>query len=278
MAVPTATSSATFGEVEVSPSVFDMRAAPDQRIDNVLTVTNLTAVPLTLRLRPATLESVGGVMRVHEGEETIDTFASWIDVPQDTVSLEPYGSAIVPFAFRVPAKAEAGGYLGAIAVSTRAVEDVEQIRGATLFLTVHGDIEERMRLVTFSTGQTVFGGRDVRFSTTVRNEGGAHVTPRGRISIESIFGTPVVEVPLEREVVLARGEHRFDTSYRFPHIGVYKARLSMEYATKRKPLEGTIWFMANGIETAIIAVLLLAGLVWVLRKLVRRFSSRTTRK
>ena len=163
LAAPTAASAADNGSWAIVPATtsqnttsnrafFAIETAAGQVVEDAVTITNVTAEPMTLDLYPAdAFNSPGAGFALRPQNEANTDVGSWITISKDQVVLKPKASVNVPFTMTVPAGATPGDHVGGIVAlnpvatgeqttADGAVIQVQQAVGVRIYTRVKGPL------------------------------------------------------------------------------------------------------------------------------------------
>lgn len=162
----------------------------------------------------------------------VTTVRDWITVEGGSVFTFKKGeSKQIPYVINAPSDAEPGSHFGVIFFKATRLEDVEaQLKvgtqvGMLVFVTVPGEFTQSGKIVDF-TGPAFVQRAPVNFEMTFENTGTVHFEPKGKITIQNMFGNVVGEVPIEGQVVLPTGARTMKFSWNTAGIllGSYTAQ------------------------------------------------------
>ncbi len=203
--------------VTVSPPKFEFEVEKGQTITQNITITNGEPSDLTLATSAADFTAAGeeGKPSFAEDANQVNSafsLASWINLPNQVITVPGSGKLVVPFTVRVPEHAEAGGHFGTIFFSpiTAAAGDIsiKQKVGVLLLVRVKGEIRESGNLDIFDTynsaitgdqvanakTQAVFETFPINLAVRLTNTGNVHTKPQGKIIIKNTFGQALTRV------------------------------------------------------------------------------------
>lgn len=184
----------------LSPSIIDLRSSGSEVVESSFTIFNTGASEQMYFLDLLAFEPSGedGTPLFTPEKTSQSAFLSWIDFPVREVLVPAVSKVEVPFRVVVPDDIAAGGYYGAITVSTAPTEVVAS-NGATIeaktailvFLTVDGETVEKLELLDFILERDDASHPFGLFSYRLQNQGNVHLTPVGDIHIRGMFGQTV---------------------------------------------------------------------------------------
>lgn len=190
---------------------FAIETAADQVVEDAVTITNVTAQPMTLELYPAdAFNSPGAGFALRPQNEVNTDVGTWITLSKDEVVLKPKSSVNVPFTMTVPAGATPGDHVGGIVAlnpvatgeqttAEGAVIQVQQAVGVRIYARVKGPLNPQL-VVSSVTIDLESGGipglafpREATITYTIRNEGNVRITPERSLKVSGLFGRALYE-------------------------------------------------------------------------------------
>lgn len=170
------------------------QVAPGATIEDTVIVYNLGNVPLLFRIYATdAFNNDDGQFDLIPGADVPVDAGSWVEIAQETLTLEPGKQATIPITITVPIDATPGDHVGAVVAANVVQADngggqiisVERRTGTRLYLQVEGPLNPELAVVGLTTDYShaanPFGGTaDIAF--TIENRGNVR-----------LGGTPVVE-------------------------------------------------------------------------------------
>lgn len=171
---------------------------PGTVIEDIARVVNAGNKKVTLAVEAvdAGMNEDGGFGLVGSPEDNED-IGKWIELSRTEVTLGANKEELVPFKINIPADAEVGDHIGALAVyqTTSQSDKVANIRGsqvsistrvgARIYLTVKGDIVRGVKLLK----RSIYGrGQTLMFGFKLKNLGNVRADLRMTAKIYSIWG------------------------------------------------------------------------------------------
>lgn len=289
--------------LKISPVRTDLEIKPGETKTVEMTVTNLTARPITVK--PVQNDFVAGDER---GTPALILDATKF-APTHSLKrfMQPLGDVTVPanqarqvkLSIAVPANAQAGGYFGAIRFAPTSPESGGQVNlsasaASLILMTVPGDAVEALELTNFDiqqngrTGSNFRTPENLQASVRFKNNGNLQLGPIGKVSVTK--GDDVVyEADFNnkdpRDMVLPDSARRWDIPLsNIGSFGQYKVSATFTYGKKNQTIEVTksFWVVPTAlIIAAIISLIVLIGLivgVWLfLRSYKRRILRNSSR-
>jgi hypothetical protein len=210
-------------------------------------------------------------------EETSGTYSlkNWVSFSKNPIKLDPQKSDALNFNITAAKDAVAGSRHAGLcfttqpaAISGSGVAIVTELCSLLLVNVTGPDAKESASLKEFKVEKNSYNdSKEVKFTTTISNDGNVDVQPKGTITITNLFGakTQVIDVNALGANVLAGSSRRFDLTWsddRF-HLGLYKAKLTLAYGDPAKALssEVTFWILPWATILILLAVLVIVLLV-----------------
>jgi len=265
------------GGMAVHPSNVDITAQPNQKSTGVITVDNLTAQPMQIRvdLRNFTAQGEEGSVILTE-EDTTYSLAKWIKVTPMLVEIKAHSSHDFEYTIEAPKNAEPGGHFGSIVFATVPSAGVDgtgaalsQEIASLILFKVPGDVKEQAVLESFEADKEFYEFGPVTFNARVKNEGGIHVMPAGSVVIKGWFGQKYI-IPLEMRNILPDSTRKVPAVLKNKIlIGGFNATLISTYGTKGQQLNASTQFYAFPTRYGI-AVLIIIMIIFFYRKRINK--------
>ena len=261
----------------ITPPIFELKANSGDQLNDVISIfnngsENLEIYTVVENLRP--IGERGQVQVVYDGDETLPTLKSWIDVNESEFSVGVGETENIAFSINVPGNAEPGGHFATILFGTTqnssiegAGSQVSQKIGSLVFITVAGDSKEEAKIIEFTADKGLYlTQNDYSFNTRIENSGNVYIRPRGFLVITNMFGKKVDEIELDGKNILPDATRIIPIEYTNKNLfGPYTATLSLIYGGSNKTLNSSVGFtVIPWIPTSIVIVVLL--MVCILRK------------
>lgn len=276
-------------------SRFSYQMGPGQVIDDTYVVTNVgsTAQSFTVFATDAFNTDEGGYGLLETGVAPTDAGA-WVDFggqPSVAVQLDPGASTEVPFRVTVPADAGPGDHAAGLVVSALANDGqvlVDRRVGTRLYVRVPGDLQPLMSIDGMTASYTpsvnpLDGETAVTF--TVRNAGNVALSGRLKAEVRGLFGIGVSgQVDADVDEMLPGSTRTVTTTisgvgqwvYLSPTVTLYPSvdEQALNPGPLRSVSRDTVLFV---VPWALLAVLVIALLVWGWLRLRRRIDERRAR-
>lgn len=202
--------------ITITPVRFEISTDAGQTVSGEMVVMNEQDEVRTLYSSYENFEARGenGTPTFVPGVEGLST---WIRT-EESITLNPKESKVVPFTITVPQGAEAGGHFAAIFWSSNPNEPGQVSIGAKIgtlvLLTVSGDITEEGKVLDFSTkdNQKKFDALPVGFTYRFQNGGNDRIKPEGLLVVKNMFGMTTKNLPANQVEgnVLPKSIRRFE--------------------------------------------------------------------
>jgi len=285
--------------ITVSPTLFDITAAPGQVWQSELRIINSNLFDLTIYTENVNFGTDGetgrpNFLKILESETQGETLAEWVSVEEGPILVRRQEAVSIPFSVIVPEKAPPGGHYAAILVGTRANESSDGLVGAQtaqfvsslLFLRVDGEVTESGRIRSFRTDRNVSQTADIDFSLRFENTGNVHLLPRGEIQIFNMWGQSRGLIPVNQGAnfgrVLQNSVRNFNFSWSGNisplDIGRYKAIVTLSYGETESKFSDAVtyfWVIPFTAIGLILGTIILIGsiVVWLVKLYIRRMLS-----
>jgi hypothetical protein len=263
--------------------VFSPKLEPGKTLDDSVTVSNLSASPLSFVLFAAdAFNTPGGGLSLRRKVDPVEGIGAWIHLGHSAVIVPAHGSAAIPFAVVVPPNATPGDHVGGIvAEETTGIPssqgsvpvNVVQAVGVRVYGRVGGPLVAHIGvtrpIVTVNHTATALFGASTNSVVTVRvlNQGNVVLTPVAHLRVTSSFGAPFAQTfttgPLLPGETVTR---HFAIPVRT--TGKLEAQFSAAAAGEHASSMSSQWNIPWGIVGLFLFVLVLV--VLTLRRAVRR--------
>ena len=281
--------------LSVTPTLFEMSAAPSQIWDSSVKVINnnpyeLTVYASVVNFAPQGETGEGKFVPVFEEVTNGSTLAEWITISDAPIVIPPEKSTQIPVHVEVPHDATPGGHFAAILVGTRPLDAdasfqvrTSQLVTSLFFVRIAGDVEENAAIREFRIARTFVDSPEATFEVRFENKGNVHIQPQGEIVITNMWGKERGIIPINHRThfgnVLPQSIRKFEFTWRgeqsFSDIGLYKAALTLSYGEGNKQfLTSNAYFYVIPIKAMLVllgSLLVIVFLVrWMIKAYVRR--------
>ncbi len=297
--------------VELRPAIMELQAEHGTAEEGSLRVTN--AGEQTNTFYPMIRDIVGvraGGAPSFDPEPVQDngmTLAGWIEVQQESLTLEPGETGEFNFVVDVPENAGPGGHYAGFFV-TRQPPEIRRTGAAVgvevasqLRLVIPGGAEEEARIRQFTSENNIYTGSDgvtpaalvrswrgeaepeVSFSVIVENLGNVAARPTGVVEVSNIWGSSVASLPVNagQEGIFPGDHHSFTSAAWQPEgwsFGRYEAQLDLSYGELgRRTISAATSFWVIPLPVVIPLLLLLLAAVGAGFYAIRWYVSRQLR-
>lgn len=276
----------------VAPARQEIQADPGEKASIIVKFYNRGDQPISgiLKVADFIVEDKEGSPTFLEGPNQFAprfAAASWVEIPDEKVTIAAKDKVIVQARISVPKDASAGGRYFAIyfepggtPASAKAIAGKEATTPVTIrlaglvYLRVSGPIEENARLVQLTAPQFLEYG-PIAVKSEILNLGNYHIQPKGAITLTSMFGKRIAQSALIERNIFPETSRSFENQLASRWlIGKYKIELTASYGETGKILTGTVytWVLPWKVMTAIILAVLIIILTTYL--LYGRFKKR----
>jgi len=185
--------------------VFSPKLVPGQTTQDSVTVSNLSAGPLTFELFAAdAFNTPGGGLSLRRKVDPVEGIGAWIHLAHSAVLVPSHASAAIPFVVVVPTNATPGDHVGGIVAeettgtpSSRGSVPVNVVQavGVRVYGRVSGPLVHRLAVakphvaVQRTTGALFGAGTSAVVTVQVANRGNVVLTPVAHLKVTSTFGT-----------------------------------------------------------------------------------------
>ncbi len=271
--------------------VFSPKLVPGETTDDSVTISNLSAGPLSFELFAAdAFNTPGGGLSLRRKVDPVEGIGAWIHLAHSAVIVPAHASAAIPFVVVVPTNATPGDHVGGIVAeettgtpsSQGSVPvNVVQAVGVRVYgrvtgpLVTHLGVSKPHVAVDGTTGALFGSSTNAVVTVRVKNSGNVVLTPVAHLKVTSTFGTTTTRTfstgPLLPGESVAR---RFTVPVRT--TGRLEAQLSAAASGARATASTSQFNLPWGL--IILVLVLVVGLVLtlVLRRQRRRRAKRAT--
>lgn len=263
----------------VSPAIIEEVLTPGEPTSFTLQVHNVTNFPLPIKGFVKNLNVQSEELEKTD-KERLDA-SQWFVIEEPDFILQPDQLRTVKGIIQTPADATPGGHYATIYFQPLVPEEalspamayVNAKVGVLAFLIVKGDIEQKAELAEplHTTGLVRHG--PIKFTFAIRNTGNVHLMPTARLMIYDVRGRKVETLKTPIGLTLPNSTKQYTVEWKGgSRLGKYRAELVVSYGPENTELPKTtanFWIMP-WIEILTIS-LLIAGIVWFVRKTRRRW-------
>ena len=259
--------------LEVSPPSQELNVDPGQLVSVRAKLRNRSNDSINVKVRVEDFTATGEEGQVALIEKGPYTLTSWTKIEQEQFTLKSSETREVTALISVPKDAAGGRYgsfvfsVGGQAGSGTTTAVAQEI--ASLFLLrISGPVTENLSLVEFSSPSFLEFG-PVPFSLKFKNSGNVHIKPFGLINVRDVFGRTVADVVVRGQANIFPQASRvvsvnLDKKWL---IGPFTAQAVLNYGSTNQSLSATTTFFVFPVRIAVAAVLILAVLYLMRRRI-----------
>lgn len=284
--------------LSLSPARVELSGDPGQTIEGEFQVVNDQSKSQTFYTSAESFEAKGddGTPNFFKSTDGID---SWVRV-EPSITFKGSEQKKIQFRITIPKKTEAGGYFGAIFLSTNPPAQSGQVVvsakiGVLLLLHVSGTIKEGGGLLEYKTTDNThfFSSLPISFEYRFQNSGSDRVKPTGTIQVKNIFGFTRDEINANRTdgnvlpgsvrkfAVLWSPDESIPTSfigtvlYQAKHfaVGIYTATLTLQYGSTGAEVAKAVRLFIFPWQLLVVASVLSVFLFLLSRTLIRKYNA-----
>jgi len=279
--------------LSISPTLFEMSASPGQEWSSNLKVINTNSYELVVSADVVNFAPVGEggqgrftpIMAEESGGQT---FAEWVTLSEQTITIPPEQTVQIPFTIDVPPEAPPGGHFAAILIGTKSERvpgeatkvETSQVVSSLVFLRVAGDIIETGNIREFTTENAVYESPEVKFNLRFENKGNVHLQPQGDIKILNMWGQERGIVPVNKRSLFGNVLPESIRKYVFTwsgdwslaDIGRYTAIATLAYGENDRQFvssEARFWVIPW--RALLVIVSILGAFIWLFAWLLKLY-------
>lgn len=272
---------------QISPPTANYAANPGVQQKGTIKVTNLTAVPLSVRVTKQNFVAKGeeGEIELVDDANPLYSLAPWFNFDAPQIDIPALGTKELHYTVDIPAGAEPGGRYGSIVFNTIAPKLPSGQSGATVqqqiagivFQRINGAANEKLQVESFAPDQSFSEFGPVTLLTRVKNTGSVHEKPTGTIVIKNMLGLTVDTFALSEHFIIPGAIRRLKNDWpaggKHPIlIGRYTAELNATYGGGQKLSAATSFtvFPWRVMLALLIALIILFIVFWRGRRRLAR--------
>ena len=270
----------------ITPFIFQENLQKGQSISRDIQLKNNSLQPLTVSIEVSDFvsgEKDGEPVFIDETNQAQGKYAlsSWMNIiTPKSVNLAPGASTTTTVTIDVPKDAEDGGHYGGVLFSYSGPVNPDfnseiVTKTATLFFVSLGRANEQGTLTSFSSDTHINTNQNINFNATFSDIGNVHLAPKGIIDVYNIWGKLVAAVQVNRDaqLILPQTTRAFKSSWSDPwSFGLYHATLTMYYGVNNYEARGDTSFWILPIKKIILALLLLALILFAAWRGIKRYN------
>jgi hypothetical protein len=272
------------GSDEPERTSFTFEVFPGQVLDDTVTITNQTDEPMDFVLWSGDgYNTEDGAFAIYGEEVEPSDTGAWVELPVDTLTVNPRSRADIPFQIRVPENAEPGDHAGGIAaLNTESSEQIEgqdadldilRAVGSRVYIRVAGELRQALdiRDVKVSGTQPIIpflSGGEATVEYEVVNTGNIRLAPETIAELDGPFGLSLkTGKPVQLRELLPGSSITVRQEWDdVPPLGRLTARLSATGGEAQITREHTLW----AIPWLLILVIIGLTAGFIVRRLRRR--------
>ena len=267
--------------VTVGPAKMEYKIDPGTTVSGQLFILNEGQETRAFYAAFEKFTEVDGQKRFLPSEPT--ELAQWFKM-EKSVTLKAGEQKEIPFTIEIPKNAPPGGHFaviwwgtappgaGQVAIVTRA--------GILVYLQVSGEVNEKGEVIDFSLPNGKFFAFQLPedFVVNFQNQGNTYLKPRGEIAVKNIFGSTIADfkVNAKERIIFPENSQQLDIAKKFDNLpfafGLYKAELTLQWGEKQNDIPKSVWFFVFPWKTVLIVVIILAGLLLIATKGVKKYN------
>ncbi len=275
----------------ITPPLFQVALDPGYVWSSTVKVVNSNPFPLELSVDTLNFRSdaeTGNASFIPMAPGSAPTgLASWIALPDRTITVPPDATLDIPFRITVPNDAPPGGHYAAIMIGNNPERTagfaVGSLMTSLLFVRVSGEVIEAGDIRDFYVADEFLENADGEFVLRFENTGNVHIIPRGDIVISNMWGKERGTVVVNEETafgnVLPGATRRFAFRWKGEgsvfDIGRYKAVATLTYGdVMKKTVFRTTYFWILPWRPVVFGGLGIIVFVWFVQFAIRRYIRR----
>ena len=273
--------------VTVGPAKIEYKVDPGTTISGKLFIVNDGQESKTFYAAFEKFTEVGGQKRFLPTEES--ELANWFKMAK-SASLRAGEQKEISFTIEVPQNAPPGGHFAVIWWGT-ASPDAKEVSivtraGILVYLQVSGEVNEKGDIADFSLPKGKFFALQLPedFVVNFINQGNTYLKPRGEMTVKNVFGSAVAafKVNSKERIIFPENNQLLDVLKKFdkpPFVfGFYKAELALQWGEKQNDVIKSIWFFVFPWKIVLIALIILAAILLIATKGVKKYNQWVIKK
>jgi len=233
---------------------------PGTVIEDIATIRNVGTQPTSVKIYAVDASSnEAGSFTLSSSAENQQNIGLWTDISSGTVELNPEQNIDIPFKITIPENAGPGQYTGGIVVepsdkndglspllgslassmdnnSSSGAVSVKTRIGTRIYLTIPGNIIEKIKLVSVSASKDLNG--QTRFHFEIANDGNVTYEPTAHIEIYDSFGN--LYETIDQKLGTSSPNTLIKPSLKMaksPLLGNFKSKITVSYDCLFKPTD-----------------------------------------
>lgn len=274
-------------DLSVSPLIIDQTVTERDVINREITIKNNTN-------RKILFYAAVNEIVLDENGETIKEFVqaamsdrtqsitSWIEITRARQEVEPFGEVKIPLIVKTSPTVVPGEYRALVSftpATKRSTAEADALAGLSsgviLRLSVAGQLNETLKLVSFKSPSLVTDSDGKNFILTLENTGDVPVSPTGEVIVYNHRGEELTSLTLNQKDQLIKPGEQVDISTPVPettNLGRNKVMLALEYGQQKATVYDTNFYYSVPLFYLALAVLVLLLVPLLLTAWIRRFA------
>lgn len=191
---------------------------PGAELTDAITLYNFSNTPLTFRIYATdAINNDDGQFDLIPGDEEPTDVGTWIELPQDNITVAAGSQATMPITVKVPSDASPGDHVGAILASNESlgtqpdgkVVMLDRRTGSRVYIRITGALNPDLSIENVDTKYTPalnpLGGSAV-VTYRLQNRGNVRLSGAHSVSISGPFGVAKKRIPAEDLAEILPGE------------------------------------------------------------------------
>lgn len=267
--------------ITVGPAKIEYKVDSGQTISDKLFVLNEGQETRTFYAAFEKFTKVGGEIKFLPSEPA--ELAEWFKM-EKSVTLKPGEQKEIPLTIEVPKNAPPGGHFAVIwwGTASPGAKEVAIVTraGILVLLQVSGEVNEKGEVIEFllPDGKFFVFKLPEDFVVNFKNQGNTYLKPQGEIVVKNIFGSAIAafRVNSKERIIFPDNSQLLDVAKKFDKLpfafGFYKAELALQWGEKQNDIQRDIWFFVFPWKTVLIVVIILAALLLIATKGVKKYN------
>ncbi len=273
--------------LQITPAVREITLTPGQTTSVELQVENDEQEAINLNFDIVNFTAKPGTGEPQYLEDATPTgAATWVDITDYTIVVEPGATESVVVNFDTPTSAEPGGhYVGVLfnmkqagAEANDGQVNIESKIGVPMLITVRGDYEQSGDITAFATADNkdMYTSGPITFDLTYKNTGDVHLKPTGTVTITNMFGSNAASLTVNDKAVAILPDNTrplevSSWSSVGSSFGKYTAEVQLTDGTVTDTATISFWVLSTtGIIIAVVVLIVLIILIALLIKALTR--------
>ena len=281
----------------LGPGKVELFMKPGERVKKEIYVTNRSGKDMTFKVE---IEDFRGSRDLDEvtvllgDEKGPYSLKDYIHPEILNFSLKHGERMILPVEVAIPNNAEPGGLYGSVIITDTTnitkeqKTEKERVKSQTtlisrlsalFFVRVAGDVAEDGSLKSFKTDKNFYEQSPINFEIQYENNGSIHENAYGLIEINNFLGKKVEEIRVDPFFAMPDSIRKRSVEFnRKWLIGRYSATLKLNRGYQDIIDEKTVTFWVIPWKLILLLILVIAFIIWLMKKISSKFEIRKKRK